>query len=342
MTQEHAINYGDSNIDRLLTAFAGKEEPDRVPYFEYFSINNDVYEAVLGRRPAGDGPTFDERIELAQRIGLDALPAMTFTWIPGYDYASASDGTEHYCGGTIRGRDDIKGIQGPPIEAKLDEMDENLAKLSSTTIGSFVYVTNFFPAVHVSMGLQNFSYALADDRAFIEEFMEINLAWSLAAVREAVKRPISFLFIDCDCAYKNGLMIRPDLFRELWLDRTRRLIEPALEKGIPVTLHSDGVMDELIPMLIELGFCAVHPVEPAANDIYEVKERFGRDICIMGNIDVAGVLPFGTPEEVRADVREHIDRLGPGGHYIVGASSHPFEGIPADNVIAMIREAHGD
>ena len=146
--------------------------------------------------------------------------------------------------------------------------------------------------------------------------------------------------MDCDCAYKTGLMVNPRLFRELWFDRTRRLIAPALARGIPVVMHSDGKLDELLPMLIELGFSAIHPVEPGANDIYDVQRRFGREICLVGNIDVAGVLAFGTPEEVRKDVREHIRRLGPGGRYVLGSSTHPFQGIPAENVIAMADEVH--
>ena len=335
------INYRDSDINRLLTAFGGGE-PDRVPNFEYFSINADTYEAVLGHRPDEDGISFDDELELALRFGMDAVRAQRFGWAPGYRSVGASDGTRHYSGGWIRGRDDLKGLEPPPLEPLLEVMDERMAGLAETRVGNFVYISSFFPATHVSMGLEAFSYALADDREFIEYFMDMNLEYLCAAVKEAVKRPIDFLFIDCDCAFKNGMMVRPDVFRELWFDRTRRLIQPALDKGLPVTFHSDGVMDELVPMLIELGFSAVHPVEPAANDIYDVKRRFGKDICIMGNIDVAGALAFGTPDEVRADVREHIDRLGPGGHYVLGSSSHPFPGIPAENVLAMVREAHSD
>jgi len=238
VTPDQPIDYRDSDIERLLTAFAGKQEPDRVPYFEYFSINRGVYEAVLGKRPGQAGPTFEERMELAQCIGMDALPASRIAWIPGYKTAVASDGTGHYAGGTIHGRDDFNWLQPPPIEAPLQLLDENLKKLSRTGLGSFVYVTHFFPAAHVSMGLEGFCYALADDRAFVEDFMEANLAFLMAGVKEVVKRPIDFLFIDCDCAYKNALMVRPDVFRALWFDRTRRLIEPALERGIPVTIHS--------------------------------------------------------------------------------------------------------
>lgn len=344
MIPVNTINYHDSDIERLLTAFAGDKEPDRVPYFEYFTINNDVYAAVLGKQPSVQGPSFDEKMELALRLGMDALSVGRIAWVPGKHYSMVSAGVGRYAGGSIKGRADFDPHTAPrpSIETWLPELEENLATLSPTKLGGFAYVTHFFPATHVSMGLEDFCYALTDDRQFIEEFMDLNLEFLLAGVREAVKRPIRFLFIDCDCAYKNGLMINPKLFRELWYDRTRRLIEPALAKGIPVTFHSDGKMDELIPMLIDLGFSAIHPIEPAANDIYKVKRRFGKDICIMGNIDVAGVLAFGSPDEVRQDVRTHIDRLGPGGHYVLGSSSHPFQGIPAENVLAMVREVHGE
>lgn len=335
------VNYRDSDISRLLTSFT-EGEPDRVPYFEYFSINADVYERVLGRRP-GQGPIpIEDEIELALRLGMDAVRAERFGWFPGNRSAKASDGTGHYAGGWIRSRRDLDGQEPPPIEPGLASMDERMAKVAGTPLGTFLYIPSFFPSAHVSMGLEAFSYALVDDRPFIEHFMDRALDFLLTAVREALKRPVDFMFVDCDCAFKNGLMINPTVFRELWFERTRRLIEPAQEKGIPVTFHSDGKLDELLPMLVELGINAVHPIEPAANDIYAVKERWGKEICVMGNIDVAGALAFGSPDEVRADAREHIRRLGPGGHYVLGSSSHPFPGIPADNVLAMARAVHGD
>ena len=146
---------------------------------------------------------------------------------------------------------------------------------------------------------------------------------------------IAFIFINDDIAYKNGLIIRPEWFRELFVPRMERLVAPARAKGKLLTFHTDGDLSQVIPILVELGFAGVHPVEPAANDIYTLKAQYAGQIALFGNIDTT-LLAFGTPAEVEADVRHHLDKLKAGGGYVLSSSSSLFDGIPFENVVALI------
>ena len=77
-------------------------------------------------------------------------------------------------------------------------------------------------------------------------------------------------------------------------------------------------------------------IEEMENDIYEIKAQYGDKITLVGNIDVASVLSFGTPTEVRESTREHIERLGADGGYVVCSSHSIIDSVPPENYTAMI------
>jgi uroporphyrinogen decarboxylase len=100
--------------------------------------------------------------------------------------------------------------------------------------------------------------------------------------------------------------------------------------------HTDGKLWDVIPDLIALGVDALHPIEPKAMDINEVKRRHGKDLALIGNID-PNLLGLGTAEQVRAQVRQRIKDLAPGGGYAVGVSPCVPLNAPMENYEAMRR-----
>ena len=108
----------------------------------------------------------------------------------------------------------------------------------------------------------------------------------------------------------------------------------------PRPLHpshgADGTLDEVIPILLELGFCAIHPVDSAANDIYELKRKWVDKITLHRNIP-CDLLLHGSLEEVGEAILERLGRLSEGGHYILGSGSSIFEPMPVENVLATPR-----
>ncbi|NLG72772.1 MAG: hypothetical protein GX495_12130 [Chloroflexi bacterium] len=109
--------------------------------------------------------------------------------------------------------------------------------------------------------------------------------------------------------------------------------------------HSCGNVRPLIPDFIELGGEILNPVhiratgmEPAA-----LKRDFG-DVLVFwgGGVDTQGVLPYGTPQQVKDDVRRNLDALAPGGGYVFNTVHNIQADIPVENLVAMyeaLREA---
>ena len=90
-------------------------------------------------------------------------------------------------------------------------------------------------------------------------------------------------------------------------------------------------------MLIESGLHGIHPIDPVAGmDIGEAKARYGDRICLLGNIDCAQLLSWGTQDEVRQAVKDCIAKAGAGGGLICASSNSIHSGVSPENYRAMV------
>jgi len=99
----------------------------------------------------------------------------------------------------------------------------------------------------------------------------------------------------------------------------------------------------LIEDFIDAGFDILNPVQcsAAGMDPVTLKERYGERIVFWGGgVDTQRTLPFGTPEEVRYEVRERIRALAPGGGYVFNPIHNVQPGTPVENLLAMFEALH--
>ncbi len=107
--------------------------------------------------------------------------------------------------------------------------------------------------------------------------------------------------------------------------------------------HSCGAIDPLLPNLIQAGFDIINPVQcsAAGMDPAHLKETYGRDLVFWGGgADTQRTLPFGTPEQVRAEVRERCRIFGRDGGFVFTAIHNVQARTPTDNVVAMLEAVH--
>lgn len=340
------MNYRDSDITRLLKTI-GHKKADRVPNFEIVIRERNV-NAILGYeadKKASQLPP-DEYVELATRIGMDAIN-VRLRWRLGW----IDERTDYYVGGTVKGPKDLQSIKVPDLstcsyvpgaqEPFLDRIDALVNAAADTKVGVCFVLGGPFSSAYLAMGLDHFMLALYDDPDFVNGLLDLMTDFGQAVVEEVCKHGIAFLIVADDMGLDSGLMIRPSLMQELWSPRIRKVLQPAKEKGLPVVLHSDGDIHQMLSSIAEVGFDGVHPLQPVGKlDIYEAKEKFGDRLCLFGNIDLSGVLSFGTPEEVAADVREHIERLADEGGYVCSSSHAILDSVPPENFSAMLDAVH--
>jgi len=146
-----------------------------------------------------------------------------------------------------------------------------------------------------------------------------------------------------DLGTQTGPMMSLEAFREFYKPHIGRCIDLCKEFGITVMHHDDGSMRAFLPDLVEMGIDMLNPVQWTCPgmDMKELKSEYGDRLAFHGAVENQKVLPTGTPEEVRAEVRHCIDALASDGTGYVLAPCHNLQPVtPLENVIAMYDEAH--
>ena len=137
-------------------------------------------------------------------------------------------------------------------------------------------------------------------------------------------------------------LISTELFRELIKPRQADLIQ-VIKKRAPaakIFFHSCGNVRPLLPDFIEMGIDIINPVHITAQGMepVQLKKDFGRDMVFWGGgIDTQHTLPHGTPQQVRDQVRRHIDIFAPGGGFVFNTIHNIQADVPPENIVAMYR-----
>jgi uroporphyrinogen decarboxylase len=191
------------------------------------------------------------------------------------------------------------------------------------------------------MGYEHFCLSLADDPELIAEVSAQVGQIQCQVLRRLVKMPEVYgVWYGDDLAYTEGLMVSPKVLHKYFFPWIEELAAIAHGAGMPFIMHSDGNLLKVLDDLISLGVEAIHPVEPKAMDIYDLKRRYAGKLALFGNVDMGYTLVAGTgrPEDVRAEVRKQIRELAPGGGYGLATGSGITRYVPLENFLAL-REA---
>lgn len=172
--------------------------------------------------------------------------------------------------------------------------------------------------------------------AHIEDFL-------LSAMRRVLDAfaPRAFAFwLGDDFATQRGMMISPDAWRRFLKPSYRKLFDLVKSYGLLVWFHSCGTFRQVLPELIDAGMDVWETVQVhlPGNEPSELKREFGNQITFFGAINCQQTLPFGTPEDVRREVRERIRVLGKGGGYICGPDHSIQANMPGENIAALYDE----
>ena len=154
---------------------------------------------------------------------------------------------------------------------------------------------------------------------------------------------VDIIKIGDDLGSQDSLLISPRMYRQvlkpIHADYISFIKEHTRAK---VFFHTDGDVFDLIDDFIEIGVDILNPIQTSAGrmaNLAELKRRYGRNLVFCGAVDTQHVLPHGTPEEVRQEVRRVIELLGPGGGYLLASVHTVMDEVPPENILAMVDAA---
>ena len=334
----------EPDFDRLRTVLLLEGEPDRVPNAE-LHVDWQIKQAFLGRpiRTVGDD------VDFWYRAGYDYIYLRA-----NYEYRMVGDGTADqdrtYAGdmqlskwdgeetSLVNNWDEFEAYPWPHP----DTIDySNLITCAQSLYPGMKIISGvggIFTRVWRIMGFDAFCYALADQPDLVEAMFRRVGEIQLEVFRRIVEMDeIGAMWVGDDLAYGSGTMVSPAVLRRYLFPYLKEMGDLCKARDLPFVIHSDGNLWKVLPDLVDCGFNGIHPVEPKAMDSHEVKEAYGDQLCLLGNIEIGEILTLGSPVEVEAEVRERIRTLAPGGGYAVGSSNTVAHYVKLENLKAMVK-----
>ncbi len=235
----------------------------------------------------------------------------------------------------------------PEVNAQLRQRAKHLYENTDyALVGSAVIGGGIFEQPARTMGLEDFFKALIKAPKFADRMMgkitDIYIESCVNYLEQVGEYLQVFTFWD-DVNGQDGWLISPDMYRKLIKPKQRRLLEAIkANTDAKVFYHGCGAVSELIPDLIDLGFDIINPVQVSAAGMNtkKLKQEYGQDITFWGGgVDTQRVLPFGSPEDVSAEVKRRIDDLAPGGGFVFAAVHNIQAFVPPENIVAAFDTA---
>ena len=319
------------------------EETDIVPYFFDFTpparaklarrLGRSDVEDAIGNHLALIGPMSQKPLYAPpERFGDEIVDEFGVTWH-----------TDPFDRGVVKRpalpEPSLAGYVFPAAE--LPERFDDVAERISANEGRFIVATvgDLFERATFMRGVGAFLEDIAARPRFVEELLDGILDFVLRTEERMLGLPVDATFLSDDYGHQDRLAISPRDWRRLIKPRLAEVLGRAKGRGKATMLHSCGHIEDIVQDLIEIGLDILHPTQPEANDIFELKRRYGRDITFCGGVGTQRLLPSATPAQVRDEVRQLKQVMGKGGGFILAPGITIQHDAPVENVLAMIEEA---
>jgi len=238
----------------------------------------------------------------------------------------------------------------PDLPGRGEEAEKNAKALFEDT--EFAILGRFGGAITETainmLGMENWMVRLASDPEFIEALLakitDIVIALDRIGLEASAKYLQIYKASGEDLGMQTGPLYSMKMFRNQFLPHFERRFQAArsyldsVNPSVKIMLHSCGSISKFLPDLIDSGINIIDPIQPhaAAMNSADLKADFGDKLTFHGGIDIQQVLPFGTKEEIEAEVQTRINDLGPGGGYILAPAHNVQADVKPENIIYMI------
>jgi uroporphyrinogen decarboxylase len=234
----------------------------------------------------------------------------------------------------------LKGYEFPDPEKimQLQEIDSFVKKNKDRFVMGAIGFS-LYERAWILRGIEPILMDFVTNPEFVEELFDRIIEFNISIVRRLCEFKIDAFHFGDDWGQQHGLIMGPRLWRKFFKSRLKRMYDLVHSFGYPVSIHSCGDITELIPDLIEIGVNIISPLQAEALDFEFLKCEYGRDIAFWGGVSTQRTLPYGRPEDVRAEVKERIRVLSKGGGYVLGPSHEVQGDVPLENLLALIDAA---
>lgn len=334
-----------TSLERIMKA-VHLQEPDMVPTFE-IDIDERVIEAL---KPGGSYEDFIDYMDIdaacyhetrtdsyevldkEKRIVRDQWGAIK-------QFSGVSFGIPMLMEPAIKSKDDLKKykLPDPDRPERFNRIKDAVKRFKGKR--AIIATVRPFATMRDSLrGQDELFKDMIRDPEFVDELDHLLRGYYSRLVKNLIDAGVDIVLETADIAFTNGPMVALKHQSRFIFPALKEIVDYCHSRGIPCLKHTDGNIWALMDLIVEAGFDGIHPIDPVAGmDIGEAKDKYGENLCIMGNVDCGNLLSWGSKEEVRDTVKDCIRKAGKGGGYICMSGNSIHGAVSPDNYAEMIR-----
>ena len=223
----------------------------------------------------------------------------------------------------------------PHDPRRYEHLDEQIAAYSD----KFMLLSigfSLFERAWAMRGMVNLMMDMHEHPTFVDELLDAICQFNLGLIENGCRDGIDGVMFGDDWGQQQGMLMGPPLWRRFIKPRLKQMYDAAHAAGKQVFIHCCGNIVEVLPELIELGVAVFNPFQPEVMDVYEIKRQYGKHLSFYGGVSTQQLLPYGTPEQVKAAARRLMREVGRDGGYIIAPAHSIPKDVPAENMAALI------
>lgn len=333
-----------NSCDRVFSALR-LEVPDRVPVFEC-SLAANIIEALV------PGGTLEDVVDI---YDLDAVCHRE-----AYRYEAVNEEKQFFrdeWGIVVRLEDNVQPtpvahpIQSeanfeklvPPNPADPIRLARHARALKRYKRHKPVVLgmTDSFSIPWKLRGMDNFLVDLLDNPVFARRVIALAVDYNSRLISHAAEIGVDIIRLTDDYAFNKGPFVSPEMWAEFFQPGLRQLVEIAHGLGLKVVKHSCGNLVGLAQLIIDTGIDGLHPIQPLPTQtLADFKLRFGKRVCLIGNVDCINVLSSPSGEAVVEEVRRCVREGASNGGYMLASSNAFHSGTLPQHLATMVEAAH--
>lgn len=262
-------------------------------------------------------------------------------WGVGHKFGSTAHFTHFYSPmADFETPDEVNAYPYPDImeESRWLEVDKKVQEAHDEGRAAVYFAIQVFEPAWYLRGLDNLLADFLTDEDMAAACMDNMCKIQCKVAERAAKSGADMIVFGDDVGSQRALMMSLETWRR-WVKPATAATIAAAKKVSPNVLamyHSDGVINEIIPELIEIGVDVLNPVQPECMDPVKIKKLYGDRLSFLGTVGTQTTMPFGTAEDVKETVRKMIENVGKGGGLTI-APTHMLEPeVPWENIEAFV------
>jgi uroporphyrinogen decarboxylase len=320
------------------------QEPDRVPFYE--RPNNKIKEEIL---PGSSDDDVVKYFDLdAVSVGDRGLPGYRIETLDASHFRNqwgtimrvmSEYDSPHPVEGAIKTEKNLNTWHPPnPDEPWRYEM---LAELVKRYKGQRAIIASFQDPFNVANEVRGAAAHYMDfvrNPDLVDRLAGLIRDYYLRYIRNCIEVGAEIILFGGDYATTKWPMLSREHFAKHVIPVLKALVDETKSRGAYFVKHTDGNIMPIIDMILDTGIHGLHPIDPNAGmDLGEVKKKYGHRVCLVGNVDCAYTLTWGTVEEVREDVKRCIRQAARGGGYICMSSNSIHSAVKPENYVEMVK-----